>query len=406
MPNDELPVENRFPNTNWNFLLEKISQQRCVLFLGPQALPASIRQVFDVEKMKDENLLKSIEQHFPGGISTVEQALHAKMLFHEPSRSYIRKYYPDLGFFLFQQEHLEAKFITEMRDFFRQTSFGTANQMLRKLAQVPFHLIVTLTPDHLLQQAFQEQGLDMKPHQYLKRQITQPIEPPVKERPVLYQLFGSIEEDESLLLTHNSLFDYFNAIFHEYQLPHNLIEKLKETQSFIFLGLPFEKWYMQLLLRLLSIHLPKFNHLAVKKFADAASRDLWKEQFHMELEETDTATAFVEELHRRCEARDMLRKPATAATRTDCRTEVSNVKTLVGEGQIIEAMEYLQTAVERLLPGNQGFLNDLALVKGKYKRLDREIILGIAGGEVRQQQQQSAQAILHLADELLTLAAA
>ncbi|MCC6281140.1 MAG: hypothetical protein IT262_11095 [Saprospiraceae bacterium] len=152
-----------------------------------------------------------------------------------------------------------------------------------KIARLPFPLIVNLSPDLLLANAFNRLEIAHEFrffHKSLNRDINNiqyqgdrtgeiKITP---ERPLVYNLFGHIDYEESMVLSYRDLFDYLYNIFGRDNLPgdlralieprgtHSTSQNGKDDwrpdleKDFVFLGLGFNKWYTQLMLRLLHAH--------------------------------------------------------------------------------------------------------------------------------------------------------
>ncbi|MEL7163030.1 MAG: SIR2 family protein, partial [Bacteroidota bacterium] len=150
---------------------------------------------------------------------------------------------------------------------------------------------------------------------YKKLHAPGTIQQPSKELPLIYNLLGSVADEESLLMTHNDLYDYFKSIFSRKSMPDKLKLALKnrEINCFIFLGVPFEKWYMQLLLRELEIHRGQedFIRYAANASLDTEIKSFCTEQFTIQFVENDSVH-FVDTLYEHCAGQDMLRKRGRA----------------------------------------------------------------------------------------------
>jgi hypothetical protein len=154
-------------------------------------------------------------------------------------------------------------------------------EIYEKLARIKFHLIISISPDHLLASAMEK--LDI-PHDfafYNKTVNPGKLSQPSSNNPLIYNLFGSIEEQQSLLLTHEDLYDFLFAILGDHKLPDELQTALGKAANFLFIGFQFDKWYMQLLMRLLNLHDERFafDRYASKGELDQESIVFYKEQF-------------------------------------------------------------------------------------------------------------------------------
>ena len=65
-----------------------------------------------------------------------------------------------------------------------------AQDIHKKIAEIPFHLIISLSPDLLLKQAFENNSFDHDFSFYYKENTAVTVVKPTKEKPLLYNLLG------------------------------------------------------------------------------------------------------------------------------------------------------------------------------------------------------------------------
>jgi hypothetical protein len=127
-------------------------------------------------------------------------------------------------------------------------------EMHRKIAQLPFHLIISMSPDTMLQTAFEEMGLSHDFRYYRKTENPEKIDRlPSKRSPLIYNLFGKYEDEDSLVATQNDIIEFLFAILGGFKLPMGILTPLKAAKVFLFMGFDFEKWYLKVLLKLLDL---------------------------------------------------------------------------------------------------------------------------------------------------------
>ncbi|BBO90405.1 SIR2 family protein [Desulfosarcina ovata] len=136
------------------------------------------------------------------------------------------------------------------------------SKIYEQLALIPCHLIVSITPDSLMKQAFEDCGIDHAFRYYVKNKPGKEVDVPTKEKPLLYNLFGSIEDQNSLVCNLDDLLQFLFSIIKEYELPINLRRSFDVANYFVFLGFNFNKWYLKLLLKLLNLTTDKFSMAA------------------------------------------------------------------------------------------------------------------------------------------------
>ena len=349
-----MPTETTATNTtsplnrvDWDDVLETLEEQRCVLFLGNGAFTA------------------------PGG-GTIESALADWLDVGNPEHPHIKLYNPD-GFFLFKKNRFKRKVIAEMRQFYSQP-FPETEVQFSRIARTPFSMIFTLTPDNILARTFDVMGFDYQPDFYFKkRKATDHFEVPTKHKPLIYNLLGNIEEPESLVLTHGDFFDYLESVFKARSMPEKLKDELEKMERYIFLGLPYEKWYFQLLLRVLSLHsdrLKEIERLALKEFEDPRLHKIYTEEFKIEFFPASTEE-FIGELYRRCDAAGLL-KPLPVIDPAEAGLEDPSpeaIRNLIVVGKTAKAMLHLKVYLKNRKPKSHALANALVVLRNQHNLL-------------------------------------
>ena len=111
---------------NWEFILDKLREEQCLLVLGPEAYRT------ENEATLQEELIR-------------ELAL--------PSNENIQKYYEEDGFFLFDDPYKRTLACHQIKAFYRTAQ---PDKTLLQLARLPFHVMLTVTPDKVLPAAFEQ----------------------------------------------------------------------------------------------------------------------------------------------------------------------------------------------------------------------------------------------------------
>jgi hypothetical protein len=209
----------------WESLVEAIRQEKCMLFIGPDATI----NYGDANRQSD--FLKELTSKNPDSI----------LAYHDSD-----------GLLVFDDVSSKDQFYRFLREFYQQP---IPNPLLQKLALIPWHVAITVTPDLALNAAFSGQGLEYSHHYYVTKTQNTLKEHPTKERPLLYNLLGCVLQDESLITSHFDLFDTIQSILADKNLPPEIVNMLgsAQTRNVVFLGFQFDKWYYQLLLYLLQL---------------------------------------------------------------------------------------------------------------------------------------------------------
>ncbi len=349
-----------FQDEDWEFILETIDSEKCVLFLGPE-------------------VFTSVE-----GKSLFDQLV--AYLDIENNRD-ILSFYKEDNFFLFSSKYAKTKALYRIRKFFSRHTHAKAEALFEKIVQIPFHIVITLTPDDLLFRKMRAYGIKAQHGFYFKNNTPrQKINLVNKDAPLVYNLFGFLEQDESLILTHDDLFDFLQSIFSNNSMDDTLKYKLKTADNYIFLGLQFDKWYVQLLLRLLDMHNEHYSFVryASGQFVKEEIRSLIYRQFRIQFVQNEIPS-FIDELYQRCQQKGLLRSIAQAdqdAEQEQPQSELERIRTLVRENEAAVAVDELQlffkarrdTLLDKARAELLGELSeDFDLLSARLKRVDRKV---------------------------------
>ncbi len=339
MPEEQL-LEKQL--VDWDFVLDTIRDERCVLFIGPEVFATA-------EGVKFEQQLANYL-----GV---------------PGNPDIHKYYPEDGLFFFQSGAKKTRISYSIKRFYNQ-SFPHAAAILEKLAEIPFHFIISLTPDQALQGIFEQKNLKYKSDYYYKNQPSDPeAKTPVASNPLIYNLLGNIEVQESLILTHDDLYDYFESIFRGKSMPETYKNHLRQARNFIFVGLQFDKWYMQLLLRILYLHNDKaefMRYAASESIADEV-KTLCLDQFNINFV-SKNISVFVDELHHQCSEAGLLRTANDPSA-----SPITAWVSMLAKGKIDEVLEEFSAFLEKSGTAGQSLYNDILNLMGRWSMLQQKI---------------------------------
>jgi len=222
------PQDDKF----WELIIKRIEEEKCILIIGPDiALTNS-------DKSINQQLKEYLENNATGC-----------------------KYYSDDEFFSFADDAEKEYALMDIQRFYSQLQ---PNNIHERIAEIPFHLVISLSPDLVLKTYFEAQKLSFSYDFYNKEQNPKPIEKPTAQKPLIYNLFGSVDTEGSVILTYDDLFDYLISVFSKFELPQEFKSQLQASRLVLFLGFQFDKWYFKLLLRLLNLQEGKINHAGLK----------------------------------------------------------------------------------------------------------------------------------------------
>jgi SIR2-like domain len=216
---------------NWDILLHELETGKCILCIGA-----------DVFSPSDEN---RIEKKLAATLQAQSDALG------------IRVY--DDGWFHYLKERDELATWFTIKKFYENQLPLTTEAFFHGIAALPFHLILNFTPDYRLRDAYNATG---KPFEFaclyknpeLDKSRTKENIEPTKDKPLIFNMLGEIEDKDSLVMTYDDMFGYMEAIFEKKRMPQNVKLKIQQATHFIFLGVPLDKWYFHLFMRVLNMH--------------------------------------------------------------------------------------------------------------------------------------------------------
>jgi len=239
--------------------------------------------------------------------------------------------------------------------------------MHQKIAQIPFHLVFSITPDKLLEQACLENGI---PHQfefYNKKKNPESLKrPPSRHEVLIYNVFGAVNDIESLILTHEDLFEYLFAILGEKRIPRELRDALQEAKIFVFLGFDFRKWYLSLLFRLLNQNKEATPFTSEKiDFVPERVKSFLINNFEMEFLEGNVGK-IINDLHQECAKRNILREVKQARD----NPIVVQLTQYIRNGDTELALDEL---TDHLDGKEEDLYNEAIALGGRYNQLKRRV---------------------------------
>ena len=123
--------------------------------------------------------------------------------------------------------------------------------LIEMISRIQFPLIINVNPDKSINKIYKNKGIPFAEGYFTKDSKTvfnSSIPIPSKEMPVIYNIFGTIDVEQSLILAHKKLYQTIEFLLPKKSLPDNIELFLNETaNSFIFLGFRFDSWQYQLL---------------------------------------------------------------------------------------------------------------------------------------------------------------
>jgi hypothetical protein len=128
----------------------------------------------------------------------------------------------------------------------------------RILAQLPIPIYITTNLDNMLGGALVEAGKDPQVllcpwNEYIEQTETifdrEPEYYPTPERPLVYHLFGRLDEPDSVVLTEDDYFDFLIGVTGNQDLIPPVVRRALSDSSLLFLGYQMDDWNFRVLFR-------------------------------------------------------------------------------------------------------------------------------------------------------------
>lgn len=316
-------------------LIEDIEEQKCVLLIGPEII-----------QVEGKSLIRYV---------------HESLL--DTNQDDILYYYRQDSLFLFQNEKSKFNVSRQLKRLYQKLEIES--DIYRRIIEIPFHVIISLNPDTFLPNTASSRGYGIPHHFHFfmsNGEANEELVEPNMDTPLIYNLVGCVDEDESLVLDYEDLFRLLRRAFSPDGLPNNLRKKLKEARSFLFLGFDFEKWYSQLLLQLLTGDRKGRQKFAINtRIGNSDARDFLLHQFSIEFLGNDQR--LFNELYEGCKQTKMLRELRQIPN--NGKERLSELKELIGENEI----ELVLESLEELILGTD-YHNDVIALKRRYREWD------------------------------------
>ena len=335
---------------DWELIIETIKDERCVLLIGPE---------------------------FPkitSGKGVIDALLEFLDLPNDRHLSDL-KFYPKDELFHYQDPIQRTRLYFKVKSFYRDIEAQLDYEPFDKIARIAIPLIISTTPDTFERAALERAGYGHTFQFYNKTINPEEFELPGKNHPLIYNLFGSIEEEQSILLSHDDLYDFIFAILGDRQLPGEIKKKLQDAANIIFLGFNFEKWYMQLLLRLLNLHDEKFmfDRYAATEEKNEEIQIFLYEQYRINFVKEDPYT-FLDTLFQKCEEAGLLRTQERISQNIH-----EFVYELIEQDKLEQSLDLLSDYLKE--HQEEDLLDDTVLLTSRYNRLQRKINEDIISSE-------------------------
>lgn len=124
----------------------------------------------------------------------------------------------------------------------------------KALAELPLPIYITANQDNLLESALRAAGRE--PHkllcpwnEYIEQNSSEYTDEPTAEKPLVFHLFGSWDEPDSIVLTEDNYFDFLIGVTSNKDIIPEQVRLALSDSSLLFLGFQTEAWDFRVLYR-------------------------------------------------------------------------------------------------------------------------------------------------------------
>jgi hypothetical protein len=240
---------NKLREEDWQALVYAIRKGKCILMLGPET-------AIEAVDGKPRRLSASLAKLLAENIKLPDDTNRLNLM--EVARTYSI------------QQGGEIYLQNKTRNFYKERQTVTT-PLHRDLAALPFSLVINASPDNMLHTALIEQNKNPGTGWYNYRHKKSYMETAgTVEEPMIFYLYGSIDDEDSLVLTEDDLLDFLVSISSKDTLPDRLLHELRSPgKSFLFLGFGFKYWYLRIILRIMGIRDKFSRSFALEDFKPA-----------------------------------------------------------------------------------------------------------------------------------------
>jgi hypothetical protein len=305
-------MSHQFDSPEWQNKIKRLTtdlkKEQCVVLLGPE-----------IVKLGDKTVREALREHL--NTTNADDIAH---------------YYERDGFFLFREEIAKQDVQREVAEFYEahDTESDVNETVLKQLVRLKAHVVLSINPDRFLSDVAYKYGIQHR-FAYFQHggEAVADVEEPSIEIPLFYNLCGATERDDSLVLDYDDLFSLLSSLLATPGLPPKLGKALEKAKHFLFIGFDFDKWYSQLLLRLLS------GKKAIRKFAiDPSVKEenttiFLVKQFGIEFIEDENA--FLTAFFKQCTEQNLMRDTLETLT-----PNALHVIRHIQNGQLLKALTF------------------------------------------------------------------
>lgn len=272
---------------NWDKLLRDFRENRCILLLGPRL--ATVSHNGQTVPLREKLAAQLADALATEGVDVGQNERH--------DLPYIAQR------FMRGNANALVDLWDKVDDFYRAEA-DIAPAAFEKIAQLPASIFISASPDQYLFKALKQQDKEPWPQQHYNFRRPRPFEVDMNlissQKPLVYNLLGSLADKESLVLTPADQVEYMRKILEKNPpVPTDLLAQFSPFRTYVFLGFDLESWYLRLLIDGLGLTgSASFSPLMADYPLTKATRTFFEEKFSFHFVD-DGIEQFADELLQR-----------------------------------------------------------------------------------------------------------
>jgi hypothetical protein len=292
------------PIVVWNNLVRALQNRACIVVLGPNAATME-------RGGKEISLHALLKEYLIGELKSREPGVK---LVAQPSLEYVAKLLEDVIFVQevlrtpsYLRENARAALNGIVAAFYERYTFEDF-PVYGQLARMPFHFVVETSPAPYLAQALDhENKFDAKCAYYHYANPTHNNSIRIGENdlrpdaPLVYQLFGSVEQPDSMIVTERDQLVFLDAILQQENtagIPNSVAIHFTSSKTqvgaqqfdktFVFLGFDFNAWHLRLIMHLIGRYQRQKETYALQEISGVAELTAFFYQNNFDVRFVDT----------------------------------------------------------------------------------------------------------------------
>ena len=323
-----------------NAIVNEIESGKCILIMGPEFYFLNNNEEDEIECMHDH--LNKVVNGTPNSKPSNDTS---NPDIPDDAKKPKIKYLEDEGLFYCETDDQLTNILSNIRTFYHDLK---PNPLYEKIAQIPFSLYFSLSPDTVLKKTFDNLAFDKQFTYYLPGTNTsgtgsdQERVEVSRSNPLIYNLMGKYDEKHSLVFSYETLFWFIATIFQKESPTMTALKNCFSNASyFLFMGFRFDKWYLKLLFFLFKkvLQTPddyksskKIAYLFKKPGVEDNILNYYKSEFKLEFP-VESQKEFLEKVYQTCSERGILRNTGNKGS-----GEINEIEIYLKTGNLIEAI--------------------------------------------------------------------